>query len=293
MPEMSVSTHHTSRQADAWPWALMALALALLFALTGHGLLAGPWANDSGGHEPLVAGVSIWLIWRQRHLWNQPERHGPALLGGLCLLVASLLYVLGRTQQFLRLELLGLLLIVASVLLLMRGWHAVRVNGFALAFLLFAIPLPFTLELMLTGPLKMAVSSVATGLLSLLGYPAGRAGVVITVGQYQLLVAEACAGLHSMVVLEAMGLLYGHLMSYRTWHRQVAMAVLVVPLAFAANVARVIVLALLTYYWGDAVGQGYLHGFAGMLLFASTLAGLALIDALLRRIWPPIAQHHG
>lgn len=267
------------------------IGYAFLALPSGWDLLAGRWFAYSGGHEILVVCVSVWLMHHSRAQWlNRSDLAAPRL-GAMLLILSLLLYVFGRTQQVLRLELLSLIAVAASLLLMLRGWHGLRVNGFALAFLLFAIPLPFTLELMFTAPLKMMVSASATWLLSALGYPAGRSGVVITIGQYQLLVAEACAGLHSMVVLEAMGLLYGHLMAYRSWGRQIAMAVLVVPLSVLANVARVLALALLTYYYGDAVGQGYLHRFAGLLLFALTLAGLAGIDFLLRKLWPTRLDH--
>jgi hypothetical protein len=32
-------------------------------------------------------------------------------------------------------------------------------------------------------------------------------------------------------------------------------------------VIHVVVLSLITYHWGDEAGQGFLHGFAGMVLF--------------------------
>lgn len=280
---------------DTLTWLLLAFGWGLLLLPTGYDLLAGRWASYATGQEPLVMAVSIWLIYRERQHWMPDRGTAQPILGAGLLMLALGLYVLGRTQQLLRLELLAVIAVAASALIWMRGWRSLGINGFALAFMLFAIPLPFVLELTVTAPLKMAVSAVATWLLSAIGYPAGRSGAVITLGQYQLLVAEACAGLHSMFVLEAMGLLYGHLMTYRSWPRQIAMAILVVPLAFSANVARVLVLALLTYYWGDAVGQGYLHRFAGLLLFAFTLVGLAVIDALLRRVWRsphPNASHH-
>ena len=38
--------------------------------------------------------------------------------------------------------------------------------------------------------------------------------MILTVGPYQLLVADACAGLNSMFTLEALGLLYMNLMGY-------------------------------------------------------------------------------
>jgi len=57
-----------------------------------------------------------------------------------------------------------------------------------------------------------------------------------------------------------------------------------VPISFTANVIRVIVLTLITYYFGDAAGQGFLHGFAGMVLFVSALVLIIGIDSLLMAI---------
>ena len=65
------------------------------------------------------------------------------------------------------------------------------------------------------------------------------------------------------------------------------LAVLVVPIAFVANVVRVVVLVLVTYYFGDAAGQGFVHGFAGILLFIAAfllLMGTAGVITLLLRL---------
>ena len=42
--------------------------------------------------------------------------------------------------------------------------------------------------------------------------------------------------------------------------RNVALAVLIVPISFTANVIRVIVLTLITYHFGDEAGQGFFMG---------------------------------
>jgi exosortase len=109
----------------------------------------------------------------------------------------------------------------------------------------------------------------------------GRAGVVVSVGQYQLLVADACAGLNSMFTLEALGLLYMNLMRYTNAARNVTLAILVIPIAFAANIIRVMILVLVTYHFGDEAGQGFVHGFAGMILFLAGLTLMLLTDRLL------------
>lgn len=54
------------------------------------------------------------------------------------------------------------------------------------------------------------------------------------------------------------------------------------PISFTANVIRVIVLTLVTYHLGDEAGQGFLHDFAGMVLFLSALLLIVSVDSLLR-----------
>jgi exosortase/archaeosortase family protein len=107
----------------------------------------------------------------------------------------------------------------------------------------------------------------------------------MTVGQYQLLVTEACAGLQTMFTLEAMGLLYASLVNRPSAARNLLLAVLIVPIAFAANVLRVIALALITYYYGDAAGQGFLHGLSGVVTFSAALVLIIATDGLLGLFW--------
>mgnify|MGYP000862502501 CR=1 FL=1 len=153
---------------------------------------------------------------------------------------------------------------------------------FPLFFLIFMVPLPATLVIAVTTPLKSAVSAVASTLLYQLGYPVGRSGVILTVGPYQLLVADACAGLNSMFTLEALGLLYMNIMSYASKARNIAMAIAIVPISFVANIVRVCILVLVTYHFGDEAGQGFVHGFAGMVLFIAALLMLFAFDGVLR-----------
>ena len=43
-------------------------------------------------------------------------------------------------------------------------------------------------------------------------------------------------------------------------------------------------LSLITYYFGDEAGQGFLHGFAGMVLFISALILIMALDSLIQFI---------
>src|SRR3546814_11094451 len=63
------------------------------------------------------------------------------------------------------------------------------------------------------------------------------------------------------------------------------LASLIVPIAVLANMVGITLLVLLTYYFGDAVAQGFLHSTAGFLLFALALALIFAADALLGRLF--------
>jgi exosortase/archaeosortase family protein len=111
-----------------------------------------------------------------------------------------------------------------------------------------------------------------------------RSGVILQIGQYKLQVADACAGLHTLFTLEAMGLLYLNLVRHESVLRNVALATMIIPISFISNTIRVVVLVLITYYFGDAAGQGFLHRFAGMVLFISALLLIIGVDTLLQYI---------
>lgn len=269
--------------------------LARLALLAGLAALVGPvlwdwmngvWSRETQGHELLILGISAWLVWRRREAIAALPDARSRLPGLLVFAAALLVYLAGCWLGVFRLELISLMALPAALLLFFKAGAALRLTWFAFFFLVFAVPLPFSLVLAVTGPLKAGVSYVAAQALAAVGYPIGLSGVVITVGQYQLLVNEACAGLQTMFTLEAMGLLYASLMNHTSTPRNALLALLVVPIAFCANVVRVMVLALVTYHFGDAAGQGFLHGFAGMVLFLVALVLVLGVDALLGRLLP-------
>ena len=265
---------------------LLLVGLALLYLPVYAELAQTIWASEEQRHGPIILALSLWLLYRERQAMAlQPTRPMP-VLGWPLLLLALVSYALGRSQDIIMFALGSQILLLAALLLIFKGIGGLRVAWFPLCFMLFMVPLPEALVAVATGPLKAAVSALATELLYHLGYPIARSGVVLTVGQYQLLVADACAGLNTMFTLEALGLLYLNLMRYRSAARNLALALLLVPVALLANVARVTLLVLVTYHFGDAAGQGFLHGFAGIALLLVALGLMLSLDRLLGLRWP-------
>jgi len=275
---------------DRWfEWGPVLAGLLLLYVPTFHSLATRLWVLDEQGHGPIILAVTVWLTWQRWFALQSASGPRRPVLGGVLLALGLAAYALGRSQQLDFLEAGSLLPVIAGTLLVMRGFTGLRALLFPLFFLLFLVPLPHMFVQVLTGPLKAGVSHVAELVLHAAGYPIARSGVILTVGQYQLLVADACAGLSSIFTLEALSLVYLNLMRYASTARNVALALLAVPIAFVANVVRVLVLILVTYHFGDEVGQGFMHYAAGMTLFVVAVFLLFGVDRLLGRV-PALAE---
>ena len=268
-------------------WLPVIAGLLILYIPTFYDLASTLWQEDEYAHGPIILAVIVWLIWNRRQaLLPAPTRIAP--VPGFALLVFGvLLYAVGRSQNIRILEIGALAPVLAGALLVMRGWPAVRALWFMLLFIVYLVPLPGILVDAVTGPLKQNVSAVAEQILYAAGYPIARSGVILTIGQYQLLVADACSGINSMLSLSAIGLLYLYLMRYRSWLHNGLILASLLPIAFCANIARVLFLVLVTYHYGDAAGQGFLHGFSGMALFVIALILILLLDAMLVRVIKP------
>ncbi|WP_332854345.1 exosortase B [Duganella sp. S19_KUP01_CR8] len=267
---------------DLWP---VVLGFAVMYLPTFYDLFTITWATEEQAHGPIIFGLSLWLLIRQWPAVLAATEERPAHgAGWSAALFALLLYVVGRSQSITAFELLSFIILLAAIVLLKRGSRALAMVWFPFFFMLFMVPLPGPLVSTLTLPMKMAVSYVTENLLYLVGYPIARSGVILQIGQYQLLVADACAGLQTLLTLEALGLFYLNVVRHTSAFRNVALALLIIPISFTANVIRVIVLCLITYYFGDAVGQGFLHGFAGMVLFITALTLILSLDTLLQWI---------
>lgn len=269
------------------PWALLVLSLVILYTPTFLELARTLWATDQNGHGPIVLGMAAWFFWFQgRRIAADPtiSRTGEPVLGWISVAFALVLYVVGQSQGIHLLSVGSLLPITLGFVLIYFGRQVAGKLWFAFFFLFFAIPLPGAVVDTLTHPMKIGVSWASEHLLWFMGVPVSRAGVILNVGQYQLLVADACAGLNSLFTLEALGLMYMNIRRHESALRNSLLAVLIVPISFTANVIRVIVLCLITYYMGDQAGQGFLHGFSGMVLFMSALLLVISTDEVLRRI---------
>ena len=278
-------------QHGSRPWwlsrALVLLALALLYGPTLVSLWQGPWQDDRHSHGSVLTLIAAWLFVHSlsrrdpdRLALERPE----PVLGGLSLLLGLALHVVGRSQSFLALETLSLIPVSAGLVLFMGGRPLLRSLAFCHVFMLFLVPLPDSMVDGLMQPMKLAVSWVVEHVLWMAGYPVARSGVILSLPPYQLLVADACSGVTSLFMLEAVGLLYLNLVHHTSALRNVTLAIMIVPISFTANATRILVLALVTHHFGDIVAGGLFHSLSGLILFVPALVLIIGLDGLLRRL---------
>ena len=268
------------------PW-LIALAGFAAMYLPVYWWAAGDiWQSEDHGHGPIILAVLVWLFWGLRsEIAASPTAPSPGL-GWLLFGIGLFAYFVGRVFGISILEFGSQPLVVAGALLLMKGPAALRLAWFPVIYFVFMIPLPAIIVDAITGSLKQWIASIVESLLYLIGYPIARTGVILSIGPYQLQVADACSGLHSMFSLSALGTLFMYIMVRKSRLHMGIMLASILPIAFVANIIRVITLVLVTYYLGDEAGQGFLHGAAGMVLMLVALVCFFALDKLLDSLLP-------
>lgn len=267
---------------DASWWIALA-GFAVMYLPVYWWAANGIWQSDEQAHGALVLLVMLWLFWGLRQPIAELEAAPSPGWGWLVFAFGLFIYFVGRVFQISILEFGSQPFVAAGILLLIKGRAAIRLAWFPLVYFVFMIPLPGILVDAVTQPLKQWISAIVVDVLYAVGYPISRSGVVLSIGQYQMLVADACSGLHSMFSLSALGTLFMYITQRKSVLHNAIMLASILPIAFAANVVRVMVLVLITYHFGDEAGQGFLHGAAGIVLMLVALGFFFLLDAGLAR----------
>lgn len=250
--------------------------------------LARRWADDpNSSHGFLVLPAAALILWVRRAGLDAASLR-PNAWGW-----APLLLTLGlRAWLFERNEAwLGaatLIPAVASLALIFGGRRLALWSLPGWAFLVFLLPIPPRLNLILAGPLQRAATIGATAVLQALGLPVLAAGNVIHVGPTPLEVERACNGL-SMLTSFAMLVAASTLLARArpAWER-VALVLSTGPIALACNVLRIAATAWAYHAMGPERGERLAHDAAG---WAMMPMALAMVWAELRLLsWLVVAE---
>lgn len=272
------------------PNLALATGVALLVIPTMIQVAKVSWSTEQGGHGPIVLATGLWLLWRELST-AKPERRPGKLIPSLLMLALSItIFVLARITGVLEIEAFAMYAALIAGAYMLFGSAVLRAIWFPLVYLAFTLPPPDTVVAAVTQPIKIAISEGAVSLLHALGYPVAGSGVTIQIGQYQLLVAAACAGLNSIVTLGALCLFYVYLRHRSNFMAFLVVALAAIPVAMFSNFVRVVVLVLITYHLGEAAAQGFVHDFAGLLMFAVALLTIFAIDQLATPLYARVGK---
>ncbi len=263
-----------------------ALRLAVLAALLAGGLwsywptilnLADTWYRvPDYSHGFFIVPFALCFLWLRRDTYPGLAESAPWLALGL--LGASLvLRHAGDAFFFTFLDGWSLVPWVAALVAIVGGRPLLAWSWPSVVFLIFMVPLPFSIEYELSAPLQRIATVASTAVLQFLGQPAFAEGNRILLGDMRPLeVAQACSGLRLFMFIIV--LTYAFVtMIRRPWWEKMILILAAAPVAIASNVARIVVTGLL-FKVVPVDSHETIHNYAGyaMAFFAAVMFSLLL-----------------
>ncbi len=281
-----MSAHPAAQQSSGFrqflPGAVFALGWLALYLPIYWEFAQGPWRRDENAHALIVMAIAAGAagVRLATEHFALTRRAADLVLGGAFFFAGLIAANFGKLSEAELLSSASQAPLAFGAALALFGWPGVRRLWFPIALTLYLFIWPGWALDALTGPLKIAVSQAVATALYAAGLPVAHAGAVISAGPYQLLVADACAGLNSLIALTAVGAVYLYAVKHADWRVNALVLASLIPVAIIANICRVTLLVLITLFMGFDAGQGFLHDGAGLLMFAVALALVFAVDSL-------------
>jgi exosortase len=222
----------------------------------------------------LVPFAAMYLLWQDRARLSHVKVQ-PAWIGLIVVVLAQAARLFGLAFLFESAERYSMVLTLAGLVILMGGWQLFRATAHILAFLLLAIPLPGALHNHISSPLQNLATSGAVATLELLGVVVSQEGNTLLLDhRVPVAVAEACSGLRMLTAFVFVSALLAFVVARPRWQKAVIL-LSSVPIAFVANLVRLVITALLFLWTSDAVANRFFHDFAGWTMMPLAFALLA------------------
>ncbi len=231
------------------------------------------WSQESTdavdySHGLVIPFISLWFFWRDRKVWKglleQATSHG---FGLVLLAGAVLMHAAGLRMQIPHLSAMAFVLSLWGLIWLFLGQRAAWQAWFPVGFLLFAVPVSFLAHA--TFPLRMLGTVVSTWILNGIGIPTEQmhTAVVSSAGQgFALDVADECSGIRSIMALMAITAVYAYMFK-KHWFSRAFLFAMSIPVAVAANIGRIVTIAIVARFWGQDLAMKIYHDYSGYLIF--------------------------
>ena len=259
-------------------FAIWALLSFLIFARPIYALIQLANRDDTYSYLLLIPFISAWLLFLDR---KQPQvKLGFSVRPALLFLVASLLAFFASLEcascsakDHLILQVLALIFLLVGGFLLILGARKAKASSFALAFLLFTVPIPDVILDKAIYGLRAGSAEIAEVLFNLSGVPVLREGFVFRLPKISIEVAQECSGIRSSLALLILALLVAQF-SFRPLWKKLVFLLAGLCVMLVKNGIRIVSLTLLGNYVDPDFLYGNLHHRGGVVFF---LIGLALL----------------
>ena len=255
-------------------WAVLLMALGWTYWATFDRLVHAWWTLPDYGHGFVVPLFAAFLLWWRQEMVNPWPSKGEWLALPLFLVWALMRWVILYFN--LERDIDSLYPLLAGIALFLGGWRALRWAWPSIVFLVFMVPLPGFVSVMLSQPLqrvatRMSVYSLQT--CGILAFVRGDTGNVIQLPEPcpPLDVERACSGLSMLTVFIAICVGAAFVVRARWWEKLIIL-VSAVPIAIFSNVVRITMHGVLDVLINPSVGE-WVHDNAGwfMMLLAMLL----------------------
>ena len=267
---------------------LMALVLALLYRtnLVRLWLKTNPVTGEANwGHSMLVPLIGLYYLFVHRDELVKAKIK-PTLAGLPILLAGPLVLMYGiYPGQNDYIKDLSIVVTLLGLVLFTCGWQVMKIAWFPIVFLICAFPWPGLLYSRIAMPLQHLAAGVAVEVMKLAGMNASQFGTKILImngpGNTRALnVAEACAGMRSLMTFITLGCAMAFLSARPMWQKVILVAS-AIPIAIFCNVMRVSGQGLLDHYWSQEWSEGFAHAFAGVVMLVPAIFLLLLVGKIL------------
>ena len=247
------------------------------------------YGEPNWGHAVIVPIVGLYYLYTNREQLLKAKIQ-TSWWGLLPLLGVMLFYAYGiwpgQNDYF---KDVGMVATLFGVVQLLCGREVMKIAWFPIVFLICALPWPGQFYSILATPLQRLAAIVAVKVMSFTGVPAGSAGTKIFIGGITgdvrtLNVAEACAGLRSLMTFVSLAAALAFL-SVRPLWQKILITFMAIPIAVACNVMRVSGQGLLDHYVSTAWSEGFAHQVAGLVMLLPAFLMVLLVFWLLDHIF--------
>jgi len=285
MTKMNTSTGDESGGSNAsilnelWPLAYIILGLTLLVFTQNEGLsyMLELWELDEYSYGYIIPVISVYLIVKKFPEFESLRPVG-RLWGVALLITGSIVFIIGELSSLFSIIHYSFIICIISICMSLIGRNGTFKIIVPLLYLVFMVPLPHFLHVMLSAKLQLISSDLGVGLLRLFSISVFLEGNVIDLGSYKLQVVEACSGLRYLFPLMSFSFLVAYIFKAPMWQRGV-LFLSAVPITILMNSFRIAVIGITVNKWGIAAAEGFLHDFEGWVIFMACV-GILLLEVM-------------